>query len=442
MSASSGSQDERVTSPIPQAGTWWVLVQNWDGSGANAVGRLHRSTTAAVPGTDSATPASTARPARSRRASPTTSGSTGTSRRWRRATTWYGTAVLGTSPATAGRHRVVPGDHPSRRPTTSRRRRRSPRRTIGDPISYDITVQPNVTPEDLTYTIVDTVPDGQTIDPASVTGGGVVDGQTITWTITDADPGRRSRLVRGVDAGDEPAAAREWAGSSISPRSASRCPGARPATPFAATAFQNIGPFEQFGEDFAGLAVPTTGSITVAGGYGRPPWVPQAIPDPQRPNGVFAPAVVRSGALRRGRTGDAPRCGRLDVAVIQWDDPFEFGGDRPTFELGRDVPGMDLQLRVAETDPRRRSSTQHSGRCRPRRRSASRTSPATSPRRCSASATRARCSRTGGSICLDYKVPCSILSPWLRRHRRRRRRDRARTRTRRCTPPTIRTPSP
>src|SRR5690606_29854668 len=53
----------------------------------------------------------------------------------------------------------------------------------GDTIRYDITIQPNVTPRDLTYTITDTVPEGLVIEESSVTGGGVVEGQTITWEV-------------------------------------------------------------------------------------------------------------------------------------------------------------------------------------------------------------------------------------------------------------------
>ncbi len=55
---------------------------------------------------------------------------------------------------------------------------------VGDIVTYTITVQPNVTGEDLTYAIVDTMPAGMTYVPDSVTGGAIVSGNTITWNGT------------------------------------------------------------------------------------------------------------------------------------------------------------------------------------------------------------------------------------------------------------------
>ncbi len=61
----------------------------------------------------------------------------------------------------------------------------------GDTVSYTITVQPKVTPEDLDYLITDTLPEGLELVPASVqaSAGTVdVDGQTIEWTLTIGPP--------------------------------------------------------------------------------------------------------------------------------------------------------------------------------------------------------------------------------------------------------------
>ncbi len=68
-----------------------------------------------------------------------------------------------------------------------------------------------MTPTDLVYTIVDTVPDGLTIDPASVTGDGVVDGQTITWEVAvPSRVGKESSYVSSTPATSEQCAA--WSG--------------------------------------------------------------------------------------------------------------------------------------------------------------------------------------------------------------------------------------
>ncbi len=68
------------------------------------------------------------------------------------------------------------------------------------------------------------------------------------------------------------------------------------------------------------------GLVTVTGGYGGAPWEAQAIPNAAPPNGVMAPLwsdLELSVADGRGmRLASAP-----GVAVVQWDDPFEFTGD-------------------------------------------------------------------------------------------------------------------
>ena len=52
---------------------------------------------------------------------------------------------------------------------------------VGDIVTYTITVEPNVTGEDLTYSITDPIPAGMTYVPGSVTGGAVYAGGEITW---------------------------------------------------------------------------------------------------------------------------------------------------------------------------------------------------------------------------------------------------------------------
>jgi uncharacterized repeat protein (TIGR01451 family) len=62
----------------------------------------------------------------------------------------------------------------------------------GDTVSYTITVQPNVTPEELQYSLVDVVPAGMTLVPASVqASSGTVNvvGQSIEWNLPLGLPG-------------------------------------------------------------------------------------------------------------------------------------------------------------------------------------------------------------------------------------------------------------
>ena len=139
MSAT-GSNLEHCEVTDPAAGTWWVLIQNWDGTDAQPDDYL--LSTAAWPAMQ-ATPTWSVRQGRSHRAAlrrapdvgppPSAPGDI-----------WYGTAILGSSPSS-------PGDIGSF-PVTIHRDADDVTKTAsvtqavaGDSINYAITVQPNVT---------------------------------------------------------------------------------------------------------------------------------------------------------------------------------------------------------------------------------------------------------------------------------------------------------
>ena len=156
VSASGGSL-EHCDIPDPEAGTWWVLDPELGGERRRSR-HLHRGDRRSCPATDLGNagvdgpdgPVPTGEPYDIRFHWDIPEMEAGD--------VWYGTAVLGTSPATAGRHRLVPGDAPpgGRRRHQDGVGRPRPRPATRSPTT--ITIQPNVTPEDLVYTIVDTVP--------------------------------------------------------------------------------------------------------------------------------------------------------------------------------------------------------------------------------------------------------------------------------------------
>lgn len=303
----------------PEPGTWWVLVQNWGGSDSQP--DTHTLAVASVPdedlgnagveGPSGTVPVGEPYDVRVHWDAPEMAAGDH----------WYGTAILGSSPDT-------PDDIGSF-PVAIRRVADDVTKTasedaaaIGDTISYEITVAPNVTATDLAYTITDTVPDGLTIDPASVTGGGVVNSQTITWEIVLPTPvGVVGDYVASTPATSQQCA--DWAGFLDLAQFGIPFAGLDGDT-VAATAFSNIGPFEQYGQPFPNLTVSEDGLVTVTGGYGGQPWVPQVLPDPAAPNGVFAPlwsdlelSLADNRGMRLATSGGT-------VAVVQWDDPFEF----------------------------------------------------------------------------------------------------------------------
>ncbi|HEY9251255.1 MAG TPA: carbohydrate-binding protein, partial [Nocardioides sp.] len=196
---------------------------------------------------------------------------------------------------------------------------------IGDTIGYDITVQPNVTPADLTYTVTDTVPDGLSIDEASVTGDGVVDGQTITWEVdVPTQVGAVGSYVASTPA-DSPqcAAASRFVDLEAVGVGLSSLDG----DTVAVNAFSEIGPFTHYGDAYPGLTVSDDGLVTVTGGYGGQPWAPQELPAEASPNGVIAPLWADYQLSQANGRGVRLATSNNEVAVIQWDDPFPYGAD-------------------------------------------------------------------------------------------------------------------
>ena len=322
-SSTSPSSAESCDIADPAAGDWWVLFQNWGGTDT-VTADAYTLATAVVPGDDLGN-GGIAGPA-----GPVAAGEPYDIRvHWdipemAAGERWYGTAVLGSSPAT-------PDDIGSF-PVTITRHDDDVAKTAsvseaeaGDTISYDIAVQPNVTPADLAYTITDTVPDGFTIDESSVTGGGVVDGQTITWDVDLPTPvGEIGEYVVSTPATSQQCL--DWSGFlDLADFGIGLVPDLDGDT-VAVNAFSGIGPFNIYNGLTPNLTVSEDGFITVAGGYGGTPWIPQAIPSPSLPNGVIAPlwsdlelSVANDIGIRLATSGD--------VAVIQYDNPFEFRGD-------------------------------------------------------------------------------------------------------------------
>jgi uncharacterized repeat protein (TIGR01451 family) len=322
-SASSGSA-EMCDIADPAAGTWWVLLQNWEAGEtppdtytvATGVVPGESLGNAGIDGPDGPVPVGEPYDIRLHWNLPEMVAGD----------VWYGTAVLGTAPDS-------PGDIGSF-PVTIRREADDVTKTasvteatVGDAIDYAITVQPNVSPEDLTYTIVDTVPDGLTVDPASVTGGGLVDGQTITWTVTMPTAfGKVGDYVASTPATNPQCA--EWGGFLDLGEAGIPLNPTLDDDTVAVNVFSNIGPFEQYGGQFPNLVVSEDGLITVAGGYGGEPWTPQAIPVDDAPNGVFAPLWADLQlSVANGRGMRLATSAGVGAGVVQWDDPFEFGAD-------------------------------------------------------------------------------------------------------------------
>ncbi len=104
---------------------------------------------------------------------------------------WYGAFDIGSNPAHSGDIGTIYVDL-NRFDDDVVKQVSAATAVSGDILTYTIAIQPNVTPEDPTYTITDTIPAGMTYVPgsASATGGAVnVTGDVLTWTGPTSVPG-------------------------------------------------------------------------------------------------------------------------------------------------------------------------------------------------------------------------------------------------------------
>lgn len=179
--SASGTALEKVVLGDPVAGTYWVLVQNWQQS-AGSPDEITLAT--AVLDGASAGNASVVGPAAQPQLEPFDLRVLWDLDAPDEGARYYGWVTLGTDPAHPSNIGTIPitltkvGDDVTKTASVARAAR-------GDTIDYEITVQPNVLSEDVAYTLTDTLPDGMTVVDGSVTATdgsvSVVDG-VITWT--------------------------------------------------------------------------------------------------------------------------------------------------------------------------------------------------------------------------------------------------------------------
>ena len=335
--SASGTALESCKIDNPAAGEWWILVQNWDASSAppDAVTLAYAIVTGDagnfwVEGPSSVA-ASTPFDLRVYWDVPTmTAGES-----------WYGAFSVGTDPANPGNIGTI-FVNLNRLDDDVTKNVSETAATPGDTLTYQIVVDTNVIPEDLTYTIQDMIPAGLTYvaDSATATAGTVeVNGSTLTWagtqpsannfvggyTITTNQNDEQCGLPIG-DGGYYDALARTGFKSSASISG---------DTINWSYAFQAGTDF--YGSERAGSPRFTDDGIVVFGTYAGQPWVNQNIPDPDVPNGLLAPywrdmEVVYDEATNKGVT--AVNFGGGIFWLVEIDDIQLFGTPTQHLDLG------------------------------------------------------------------------------------------------------------
>lgn len=278
---------ERCDLDDPAAGTWWVLVQAWAASGDDPDPFV--LSVGVVPGSDEGT-MSVEAPASVGEGEPfdvrvfwdadMEAGDR-----------WYGAFSLGSSPDRRGDIGRV-GVDLERHPDDVTKTADVDEAVPGDTITYELTVQPNVTDTDLTYTITDTLPDGLTYVEGSVTGGATVEDGVVSWTGTmPTAVGAEGSYEMATNATDASCATPFGDGGHIDFRDFGLMP--QPGIvgdTQVFTAFTGGAPVSFFGRNHTGIGFTDDGFLVFDAGanYGGAPWEPQSLPDSANPNNLIA----------------------------------------------------------------------------------------------------------------------------------------------------------
>ena len=324
MSASGGSA-ESVEIVNPEAGTYWVLVQNWEASTAGGTDTTDL-VTAVVAGDQGnlraegpTGPVPAATPFDIRTFWDESNLDAGQ--------TWHGTLTLGSGPGHEGDIGVIPVTI-NRVEDDVTKSADVTQAAPGDVITYTVEVAPNLTREDLTYTITDALPEGTTYVEGSATDGAVFADGTVSWSgVLESTFGEEGNYTITTSAADDSCETPfgpgylDLAGSSIAPQS-TITGDTQAFTAFAA------GTYGFYGENYQGLTFTDDGFLVYDAGdnYAGSPWVAQSVPDVDAPNNVAALLWqdmefrydAASGAGVSLATAGGTGAG--GVAVVEYDD--------------------------------------------------------------------------------------------------------------------------
>ena len=343
--AATSTAAERCDIANPVAGTYWILVQNFTGTGAAtdvidlwfapvpvavtsassgnmfAVGPT--TTTAGVPFSINVfwdDPAITA------------------------GDRWYGSLRLGKTPATPGNIGTI-GVDLRRAADDVTKTANVANAMVGDTVTYTITVQPNVMAQDLSYTITDAIPSGLSYVAGSATassGSVSVSGSTVTWNGSQTGTANVPTSYVLTTSVNDATCDTGFGGYvdlgafGINPQSAVTGDTVR------FTAFSTGSQFNFFGTNYTGLTFSDDGfaMFDQANNYAGSPWIPQSIPDANKPNNLLAMfwqdmEIVYTANTRGVSLATSGGTGATGLAIVEYDNVQLFGdpANQYDFEL-------------------------------------------------------------------------------------------------------------
>ena len=337
LSASGGSS-ERCDLPMPDEGTWWVTVLNWEASVEGAADMIKLST-GVVPAADAGN-LTVEGPMSVPALEPFDIKLT-----WdldaAAGQAWYGVAMLGTDAGNDGNVGMFTVDL-YRIEDDVVKSADKPFALPGETVEFTITVNPNTLPEDIDYTIVDEIPAGLTyVDGSAAASAGtvdVVDG-VLTWTGTLANPMALEPTYIASTSASDPMCDTPFGGYvDLESLAGFTTNPAISGDTVAFTAFSTGTPFNFYGQDYTGMSFTDDGFaiFDVGNNWFGTPWFAQTVPDPAGPNNlaamlwqdmeIFYDAATNSGVTLASAAGG-------ELVIVEYDNIQFFGGSADEFDF-------------------------------------------------------------------------------------------------------------
>jgi subtilisin family serine protease len=323
--SATGTALEKVDLLMPEAGSYWVAVQNWSASDTEeGTQDAYTLATAIIDGeagdnlsveSDSAIAALTEFDLRVK---------------WSlegamQGDMYYGALDLGTSFEDAGNLGLVTVDLMRGMDDVSISSNASAYMERKDQVDYEVTVLANLTPGDRTYTVTATVPTSLTLDEASVTGDAVISGNDITWTVVQESLfGAEPFYTKTTNATDATCALPDFgqggtyidlAGFGLNPD--------QTFTGDTQTAVFGV-PANFLGTLYNSVNITDDGFIYFSGSHGSTPWINQLLPDSASANDLVAPFWRDFEVVASETSGVTVATAGAGTTIIEFDDMRHF----------------------------------------------------------------------------------------------------------------------
>jgi len=335
--SATGSALEYCNVANPAAGQWWILVQNWSGSDADALTLSY----AVLDGTNAGN-MSVEGPATNPQLDPFSIRIFWDDTALEYGDKAYASVSLGTDAANAGNIGAFPVELNRLEDDVTK----SADPLLGEPgdtITYEVSILPNVYPEDLTYSITDTIPDGLTYVEGSATNGATVTNGVVSWSATLESPYLADQFFVQTtslndamcDTGFGGYVDLEGFGILVDPTLT--------GDTVAWSAFGGQNPINFYGTEYTGFGFTDDGFAYFGSGYGGSPWVNQTVPDPAAPNNVAAGLWADFELFGDAAANDGVSLATAgaDLAIVEYDGLQLFGGSTPVLDLNIVVASLD-----------------------------------------------------------------------------------------------------